>query len=366
MEKGEVEEKTTLCIRVGKYTKAAADRLFRELGLPTSEAINIFLKKCIRMGGIPFEISLGESQEMKKRKEDMNPIDDKKITINEMTTDNKETIIPWFLDYTGTTDLLLEGGVENVKEFFDAIKEYQEELGVKVLITIVTGSARESARAKYIQLQNLAKNYGMPDLFDGVIAEYYGYYINEERNNDKLILPIDRRIEQNRAVIEGLVREYGGKINSKNETYINAIFPKDIERAKLVEFCKMADALINQSDIRTVMSYDKYGKEGDIKEEERSKYNAVRMKVNIYRKKYNVAFVLIGGDSQEEDLMMYTKNKMFFDLAEIGIAFMAPRNLGNLENADKNIIIGNWDNARGIIECARRVIPEIKKRMIKR
>ena len=31
-------------------------------------------------------------------------------------------VIPLFLDYTGTTDLLLKGGADNVKKFFEAIR----------------------------------------------------------------------------------------------------------------------------------------------------------------------------------------------------------------------------------------------------
>lgn len=365
MENGEMEEKTTLCIRVGKDTKAAADRLFRELGLPTSEAINIFFRKCIRMGGIPFEISLGNSQNMKKEnKVEMGNVVNEKIGGFEMTTENKETIIPWFLDYTGTTDILLDGGAENVKEFFDSIKQFEEELGVKVLLTIVTGSACESARSKYIQFQNLAENYGMPGLFDGVIAEYCGYNIKGEQKDDQLLRPIDGRIEQRRAEIEELAKEYGGELNPNNKTYYNILFPDTISEESLKEFRDRAKALMNQSDINPIMYYDDYGKECDIKEDARAKYNSVRMKVNNYRNKYNVAFVMVGGDSKGEDLMMYTENKKVFEEMGIGSAFMAPRNIGELQTTDENVMVGEWDNAKGVVDCARRAIPGLKAKLV--
>ncbi len=49
--------KDIMTIRVDKETKTQAEELFKDLGITTSSAINIFLKQCIREGRIPFEIS---------------------------------------------------------------------------------------------------------------------------------------------------------------------------------------------------------------------------------------------------------------------------------------------------------------------
>jgi len=366
MENGEMGKTSALSIRVDKYTKEDADRLFAELGLSTSAAINIFLKQSVRMGGIPFEISLGNVSKIKKENKDqMENVVNRRMGEFEMTTENKETIIPWFLDYTGTTDILLDGGAENVKEFFDSIKQFEEELGVKVLLTIVTGSACESARSKYIQFQNLAENYGMPGLFDGVIAEYCGYNIKGEQKDDQLLRPIDGRIEQRRVEVEELAKEYGGEINPNNKTYYNVLFPDTISEESLKEFSDRAKSLMNQSDINPIMYYDEYGKECDIKEDARAKYNSVRMKVNNYRNEYNVAFVVVGGDSKGEDLMMYTENKKLFEEMGIGSAFMAPRNIGELQTTDENVMVGEWDNAKGVVECSLRAIPRLKEKVIR-
>ncbi len=45
-------------IRTDKETKDEAERIFKELGLTMSTAINMFLRQVIRVQGIPFEIKL--------------------------------------------------------------------------------------------------------------------------------------------------------------------------------------------------------------------------------------------------------------------------------------------------------------------
>lgn len=46
----------SLCIRVDDKVKAEAEKVFSDLGMSTSTAINIFLKQVIRCNGIPFPI----------------------------------------------------------------------------------------------------------------------------------------------------------------------------------------------------------------------------------------------------------------------------------------------------------------------
>lgn len=48
-------------VRVDSETKKEATALFEELGLDLSTAIRSFLKKAIAVGGIPFEIRLGNN-----------------------------------------------------------------------------------------------------------------------------------------------------------------------------------------------------------------------------------------------------------------------------------------------------------------
>ena len=51
-------ESTNLNIRTDKEVKAAAEKIFEELGLTMTAAINLFLRQTIRENGIPFELKL--------------------------------------------------------------------------------------------------------------------------------------------------------------------------------------------------------------------------------------------------------------------------------------------------------------------
>lgn len=56
-------ESTNLNIRTDKAVKAAAERIFEELGLNMTIAVNIFLRQTIRENGIPFELKLSVPNE---------------------------------------------------------------------------------------------------------------------------------------------------------------------------------------------------------------------------------------------------------------------------------------------------------------
>lgn len=51
-------ETTNLNIRTDKDIKLAAEKIFDELGLTMTTAINIFLRQVIRENGIPFDLRL--------------------------------------------------------------------------------------------------------------------------------------------------------------------------------------------------------------------------------------------------------------------------------------------------------------------
>lgn len=51
-------ESTNLNIRTDKEVKLAAERIFEELGMNMTTAVNIFLRQTIRENGIPFELKL--------------------------------------------------------------------------------------------------------------------------------------------------------------------------------------------------------------------------------------------------------------------------------------------------------------------
>ena len=43
-------------IRVDKATKEKASELFKDLGTDMSGAVNMFLRQCVRVDGLPFEV----------------------------------------------------------------------------------------------------------------------------------------------------------------------------------------------------------------------------------------------------------------------------------------------------------------------
>ena len=49
---------TNLNIRTDKNVKEQAEKIFNELGMNMSTAVNVFLKTTIRENGIPFELKL--------------------------------------------------------------------------------------------------------------------------------------------------------------------------------------------------------------------------------------------------------------------------------------------------------------------
>ena len=51
-------ESTNLNIRTDKEVKIAAEKIFEELGLNMTTAVNIFLRQTIRENGIPFKLKL--------------------------------------------------------------------------------------------------------------------------------------------------------------------------------------------------------------------------------------------------------------------------------------------------------------------
>ena len=49
---------TNLNIRTDTEVKQNAEKIFAQLGLTLSTAVNIFLRQAIRQGGLPFEVKL--------------------------------------------------------------------------------------------------------------------------------------------------------------------------------------------------------------------------------------------------------------------------------------------------------------------
>lgn len=49
----------TLTINVDDDVKAAADRLYKSMGMNLTTAVNVFFRKSLQVGGIPFQVTSG-------------------------------------------------------------------------------------------------------------------------------------------------------------------------------------------------------------------------------------------------------------------------------------------------------------------
>lgn len=63
---------TNVNIRMDEDVKQQADKLFKELGLNMTTAVNVFVKQAIRQGRIPFVISAAPNAETIAAMEDVN------------------------------------------------------------------------------------------------------------------------------------------------------------------------------------------------------------------------------------------------------------------------------------------------------
>lgn len=266
---------------------------------------------------------------------------------------SKNKIIPMFLDYTGTTDVLLSGGVENVQEFFESIIAFQEKAREKIGIFMVTGSSQKSAQSKFTMLNQLAENYGLENLFIGVVSEYCGFLTTKFSNN--LITPMHQELFGLRDQIENIVKSNGGEITNSVLTFYNSMFPDDISRSELARICEEFELFLSEQnlsdEIEILSYYDDYGKEIDIKPKKHNKALAVFECIKVLKEKFDIDMVIVGGDSQVEDLKMYKDNKISLENDKILPVFIAPSNIGKINDEDPNIIVGNWENAKGVVDA---------------
>ena len=62
--------KTTANISIDEEVKAKAQKLFADLGMDLSTAVNIFLRQAIRENAIPFNVTLSSEAEMKTKSDE--------------------------------------------------------------------------------------------------------------------------------------------------------------------------------------------------------------------------------------------------------------------------------------------------------
>ena len=55
-------EATNVTLRIDRRLKDQADELFSELGLTFTAAVNLFIRKSLRTGGIPFDVDMSTTR----------------------------------------------------------------------------------------------------------------------------------------------------------------------------------------------------------------------------------------------------------------------------------------------------------------
>ena len=89
----------TMSIRLSDNDKIEADNLFKELGITTNSAINLFIKQCIRLKGLPFTPTLEKPSEKL-----IKALEESEIILNELKEGKRS-------------------GYNDTKSLFDALDE---------------------------------------------------------------------------------------------------------------------------------------------------------------------------------------------------------------------------------------------------
>ena len=61
-------------VRVTPETKKEVERIFAELGLTTSEAVNLFLRQVVLHRGLPFDVRIPNEETIAAMKEDVSKL----------------------------------------------------------------------------------------------------------------------------------------------------------------------------------------------------------------------------------------------------------------------------------------------------
>jgi DNA-damage-inducible protein J len=81
-------------IRMDEETKKQAERLFADLGLNMTTAINVFVKQCLNNNGLPFEVvrkdAFYNSFNMEVLKQSIAQLEAGRGTVHEMIEDEDE------------------------------------------------------------------------------------------------------------------------------------------------------------------------------------------------------------------------------------------------------------------------------------
>ena len=273
----------------------------------------------------------------------------------------KQSIIPIFLDWTGTINEILsddkEIGAIKFKRFLESIKQLEATYNTNAIITIISGGSLKDSKIRFDMLRKLSENYGMDNLFQFIVAEYCGYLVSSGGE----VTPLERMpIELAEKQSDILSALEVGTINPNVSTFTNILFPDSIAKK---DFDKLTSAITELcgTNLDYVSCFDEYGKEFDIKSKNTTKQRAVELMLPIIEERFaqrNILMILTGGDTLKEDIPMSMVN-----YKNIPIIPLAPNNHDiprDIVN-ELNVIVGGDKNVLGIRDSINTVSARVRK-----
>lgn len=272
----------------------------------------------------------------------------------------KKKVIPFFFDYVGGIDDILDEGIKNFIMFLNFIKKFQSEKNIEIRIVLITGLPFEAAKQRFRLLNHLAESYELPELFYGTSMEYSGFFMDSKKITQLQML--DPRILEKRIDIEMIASQYDVELSKQYSSIYNLFFDKPISRSKMSELSEKLDTAINCDDIETVTYFDKYGCEIDIKNKKQSKSTAILSIMNILKSEYDIPLVVIGGAPLKVNWEMYINskeelNKMGYNVLDIITTEF--EEASEINRDDQNVICLNLKEYKEII----RLFSEIYMRL---
>lgn len=209
---------------------------------------------------------------------------------------DKELVKPLLFYWFGKEDTSLARkiGTKKLNEFFDVLKKYESENGVRISLFMITNANQETSKKRVEELQKKAKEKGMPKLIEGALGGYSSFKVTGTGN----IIDISRMSLENRQKIKMLLDRRLGVallpeiIDETEENYLRYEFSSKPDPSITMEYLKMMIYRLKQ--IESIgkqpikfIPYMEKGKTGiDVLLE--SQYEGLKQLPDYYNTKYNL------------------------------------------------------------------------------
>ena len=193
-------------------------------------------------------VNKNSNKEIKNKKEQDN--------IKEKTNNEKEIVRPLIFSWFDKNDVTIARtiGSKKLEEFFNKIKEIQNDSNVRVSLYMVTNAGKEIALKRLKDLKKKANQSGLPNLVNGVLGGYGSFRITEDEKitdiekmvtsiRKKIITTIekDENVNLSKYLIDDEEKLYiryqieNKKDNIVNKNQLNSIVKKLLKNERLKE-----------------------------------------------------------------------------------------------------------------------------------